>query len=188
MHWSPTRHRPPPKNRNFAGKFKVCWILRGNCRIKVNCCFLTNDQFCSEMEVLHQKKGNCNGPCLIRISIRQKVLPRPSIRWVFSWFIRIELTINCAIFCLFSQQIADIREFEDFADTMPDMESYPLYQNAIKHLEESNIPARMMRTEMVNCSSDLEYLAKLHCIRLAFQYLFKVSPTSQMFAMQMNMP
>lgn len=58
---------------------------------------------------------------------------------------------------------------------MPDMESYPLYQNAIRHLEESNIPARMMRTEMVNCASDLEYLAKLHCIRLAFQYMFKVN-------------
>lgn len=71
-------------------------------------------------------------------------------------------------------QIADIREFEDFADTMPDMDSYPLYQSAVKHLEENMIPARMMRTEMVNCSSDLEYLAKLHCIRLAFHNLFKV--------------
>lgn len=69
---------------------------------------------------------------------------------------------------------------------MPDMENYPLYQNAIKHLEESNIPARMMRTEMVNCSSDLEYLAKLHCIRLAFQYLFKVSPITSLLAMPMN--
>lgn len=65
---------------------------------------------------------------------------------------------------------------------MPDMESYPLYQNAIKHLEESNIPARMMRTEMVNCSSDLEYLAKLHCIRLAFQYLFKVNYITSLHA------
>lgn len=54
------------------------------------------------------------------------------------------------------------------------MERYPLYQSAIRHLEETPIPVRMMRTEMVNCASDLEYLAKLHCIRLAFQYLFKV--------------
>lgn len=73
------------------------------------------------------------------------------------------------------KKIADIREFEDFADTLPDYEDYPLYQNAIKHLEETVIPVRMMRTEMVNCSSDLEYLAKLHCIRLGFQYLFKVN-------------
>lgn len=57
------------------------------------------------------------------------------------------------------------------------MERYPLYQSAIRHLEETPIPVRMMRTEMVNCASDLEYLAKLHCIRLAFQYLFKVCAT-----------
>lgn len=55
------------------------------------------------------------------------------------------------------------------------MERYPLYQSAIRHFEENPpIPVRLMRTEMVNCASDLEYLAKLHCIRLAFQYLFKV--------------
>lgn len=58
---------------------------------------------------------------------------------------------------------------------MPDMERYPLYQSAIQHFEETPIPVRIIRTEMVNCASDLEYLAKLHCIRLAFQYLFKVS-------------
>lgn len=72
-------------------------------------------------------------------------------------------------------QIADIREFEEFADTLSDMEQYPLYQSAIRHREEAEIPFRMLRTELVNCGSDLEYLAKLHCIRLAFQYLFKVS-------------
>lgn len=55
------------------------------------------------------------------------------------------------------------------------MERYPLYQDAIKQFEETPIPVRMMRTEMVNCASDLEYLAKLHCIRLAFHQLFKVS-------------
>lgn len=55
------------------------------------------------------------------------------------------------------------------------MERYPLYQSAIKHFEENPIPVRAMRTEMVNCASDLEYVAKLHCIRLAFQYLFKVN-------------
>lgn len=71
-------------------------------------------------------------------------------------------------------QVADLREFEEFGDSMQDLELYPLYQSAIKHFEESPIPYRTMRTEMVNCSSDIEYLAKLHCIRLAFQYLFKV--------------
>lgn len=70
--------------------------------------------------------------------------------------------------------MADLREFEEFFESMSDIHRYPLYQSAIKHLEENPIPYRTMRTELVNCSSDVEYLAKLHCIRLAFQYLFKV--------------
>lgn len=79
-------------------------------------------------------------------------------------------------------QIADIREFEEFADTLSDMEQYPLYQSAIRHREEAEIPFRMLRTELVNCGSDLEYLAKLHCIRLAFQYLFKDESTGRWVA------
>ncbi|XP_063705311.1 mitoguardin [Culicoides brevitarsis] len=70
-------------------------------------------------------------------------------------------------------QIADLREFEDFLEALPEMEKYPLYQSAVKHLEEQPVPYRSIRTEMVNCSSDAEYLAKLHCLRLAFQYLSK---------------
>lgn len=74
-------------------------------------------------------------------------------------------------------KVADLREFEEFNESFPEFERYPLYQNAIKHFEENSIPYRSMRTELVNCSSDCEYLAKLHCIRLAFQYLFK-DPTA----------
>lgn len=71
-------------------------------------------------------------------------------------------------------QIADLREFEDFTEAFAEFEQYPLYQSAVKQYEEQPIPSRSIRTELVNCSSDLEYLCKLHCIRLAFQYLFKV--------------
>lgn len=35
------------------------------------------------------------------------------------------------------------------------------------------IPCRVVRTEMVHVSNDSEYLAKLHCIRLAFHHLFR---------------
>lgn len=71
-------------------------------------------------------------------------------------------------------QVADLRDFEEFAGVSADLQHFQLYQSAVKHLEETPIPYRTMRTEQVNCSSDVEYLAKLHCIRLAFQYLFKV--------------
>lgn len=81
------------------------------------------------------------------------------------------------IFVIFfiSFQVADLREFEDFTEAFPELEKYPLYQSAVKILEDGTIPCRKTRTDLVNCSSELEYLAKLHCIRLAFQYLFKDS-------------
>lgn len=56
-----------------------------------------------------------------------------------------------------------------------DVENYPLYQSALELLDDQPIPCRTIRTDMVGCNSDAEYYAKLHCIRLAFQLLFKVS-------------
>lgn len=35
---------------------------------------------------------------------------------------------------------------------------------------------------MVRCSSDVEYLCKLHCIRVAFQWLFKDKSNWEWFA------
>ncbi|XP_054282090.1 mitoguardin-like [Macrosteles quadrilineatus] len=70
-------------------------------------------------------------------------------------------------------QVADLREFEEFVDLCTDTDQLPLYQSALRQFEDVGIPYRTLRTEMVHCSSDVEYLCKLHCIRLAFQYLFK---------------
>ncbi|KAL3274460.1 hypothetical protein HHI36_015847 [Cryptolaemus montrouzieri] len=69
--------------------------------------------------------------------------------------------------------VADLREFEDFSEFFPDLETFPLYQQALKQLENSGIPCRVFRTELVKCGSDVEYLAKLHCLRLAFQQILK---------------
>lgn len=79
-------------------------------------------------------------------------------------------------------EVADLREFEEFADIMADVEKLPLYQSALKQFEEGGIPYRCLRTEMVHCSSDVEYLCKLHCIRLAFQWVFRDSGTWVWFA------
>lgn len=68
-------------------------------------------------------------------------------------------------------QVADLREFESFIETT--YEEYPLFQSALKHHDEYTVPCRTIRSELVHCSSDTEYLAKLHCVRLAFQFLFK---------------
>lgn len=70
-------------------------------------------------------------------------------------------------------QVADLREFEEFSEFFPDLESLPLYQSALRHLEGGGIPCRTLRTELVKCGSDGEYLAKLHCLRLAFQHMLR---------------
>lgn len=70
-------------------------------------------------------------------------------------------------------QVADLREFEEFSEAFAEFEQFPLFQNALKQSEEQPIPCRCVRTELVHCATDSEYLAKLHCVRLAFQYLFK---------------
>lgn len=71
-------------------------------------------------------------------------------------------------------QVADLREFEEFTEgVFPHVDKYPLYQTACRHLEESTVPCRTIRTELVNCQSDSEYLAKLHCLRMAFRFMFK---------------
>ncbi|XP_065202883.1 mitoguardin [Planococcus citri] len=70
-------------------------------------------------------------------------------------------------------QMADLREFDEFADLNVNVEELSLYQSALKHLEENGIPCRCLRTELLRCSSDVEYLCKLHCIRIAFQWLMR---------------
>ncbi|XP_055591055.1 mitoguardin [Uranotaenia lowii] len=79
-------------------------------------------------------------------------------------------------------QVADLREFEDYGEVFSDVENYPLYQSALELLDDQPIPCRTIRTDMVGCSSDQEYYAKLHCVRLAFQLLFKDPKTSRWVA------
>ncbi|XP_055623027.1 mitoguardin [Toxorhynchites rutilus septentrionalis] len=79
-------------------------------------------------------------------------------------------------------QVADLREFEDYGEVFSDVENYPLYQDALELLNDNPIPCRTTRTDMVGCTSDSEHFAKLHCIRLAFQFLFKDPKNSRWVA------
>uniref|UniRef100_A0A8C6VBW4 Mitoguardin 1 n=1 Tax=Naja naja TaxID=35670 RepID=A0A8C6VBW4_NAJNA len=45
----------------------------------------------------------------------------------------------------------------------------PLYEEALCMAEEGKIYSRVLRTEMLECLGDSDFLAKLHCIRQAFQ-------------------
>ncbi|XP_055694280.1 mitoguardin [Lutzomyia longipalpis] len=80
-------------------------------------------------------------------------------------------------------QVADLREFEEFTEVFAaNADKYPLYQSALRHMEDTPIPCRTIRTELVNCSNDMEYLGKLHCLRLAFQLLFRDEATNRWVA------
>ncbi|XP_066900520.1 mitoguardin 1 isoform X4 [Kogia breviceps] len=45
----------------------------------------------------------------------------------------------------------------------------PFYEEAMHLVEEGKIYSRVLRTEMLECLGDSDFLAKLHCIRQAFQ-------------------
>ncbi|KAH8870436.1 Importin-9 [Schistosoma japonicum] len=48
----------------------------------------------------------------------------------------------------------------------------PLYYNALKLLNEGEVPYRALRTQFVGCELDIEYLGKVHCIRQGFDHIF----------------
>ncbi|XP_016006536.1 mitoguardin 1 isoform X3 [Rousettus aegyptiacus] len=47
----------------------------------------------------------------------------------------------------------------------------PFYEEAMHLVEEGKIYSRVLRTEMLECLGDSDFLAKLHCIRQAFQVI-----------------
>merc|ERR1719245_1965021 len=68
--------------------------------------------------------------------------------------------------------IADLNDFEDLTEILSGTDpKQALYLEALDHLEKDGIPYRSVRTEFVGCQNDTEYLAKLHCIRLAFKQI-----------------
>ncbi|XP_063529415.1 mitoguardin [Cydia strobilella] len=69
-------------------------------------------------------------------------------------------------------QVADLREFDDLRDDLPEVENLELYQLGVKQLE-IGIPYRTLRTDVVQCASDSEFLCKLHALRLALAAVFR---------------
>ncbi|XP_017266318.1 mitoguardin 1 [Kryptolebias marmoratus] len=57
---------------------------------------------------------------------------------------------------------------------------HPLYEEALQLAEEGGISCRVLRTELLGCFSDLDFLAKLHCVRQACQ-LILCDRTTRMF-------
>ncbi|XP_076004480.1 mitoguardin 1 [Genypterus blacodes] len=48
---------------------------------------------------------------------------------------------------------------------------HPFYEEAMQMAEDNEISCRVLRTEMLECLGDLDFLAKLHCVRQACQLI-----------------
>lgn len=57
---------------------------------------------------------------------------------------------------------------------------HPFYEEALQMAEEGKISCRVLRTEMLECLGDVDFLAKLHCVRQACQ-LILCERTTRMF-------
>uniref|UniRef100_A0A8D2I0E1 Mitoguardin 1 n=1 Tax=Urocitellus parryii TaxID=9999 RepID=A0A8D2I0E1_UROPR len=67
--------------------------------------------------------------------------------------------------------VAELAEHREIRHTYS-LESFcrcPFYEEAMHLVEEGKIYSRVLRTEMLECLGDSDFLAKLHCIRQAFQ-------------------
>ncbi|XP_054920952.1 mitoguardin isoform X3 [Dermacentor andersoni] len=68
-----------------------------------------------------------------------------------------------------TSDVAVVADLE--ASPIPPVEQSALYMEALELLKREGIPCRTYRVEVVRCSSREDYLAKIHCIRLAFKRL-----------------
>ncbi|XP_063795103.1 mitoguardin 1 isoform X3 [Pseudophryne corroboree] len=59
----------------------------------------------------------------------------------------------------------------------------PLYEEAMQLAEEGKIYCRALRTDLLECGGDSDFLAKLHCIRQAFQVIIS-NTDNRMFFME----
>uniref|UniRef100_A0A8P4KTW6 Mitoguardin 1 n=1 Tax=Dicentrarchus labrax TaxID=13489 RepID=A0A8P4KTW6_DICLA len=57
---------------------------------------------------------------------------------------------------------------------------HPFYEEALQMAEDGKISCRVLRTELLECHGDLDFLAKLHCVRQACQ-LILCERTTRMF-------
>ncbi|XP_041804671.1 mitoguardin 1 [Chelmon rostratus] len=57
---------------------------------------------------------------------------------------------------------------------------HPFYEEALQMAEDGKISCRVLRTEMLECLGDLDFLAKLHCVRQACQLILR-ERTTRMF-------
>ena len=115
-----------------------------------------------------------DGPPSLSHSLRSGSLKRSNLLSVSS--------VDQESFVSAQDTIADLRDFEDLDIAGSKGTSSELYFQALNHLESKGIPCRSIRTDFVQCTSDSDYLAKLHCLRLGFKHIMEVEENCQWWA------
>ncbi|KAI5763089.1 MIGA2 [Gulo gulo luscus] len=65
-------------------------------------------------------------------------------------------------------------------DLIPLSRPAAAYEEALQLVKEGRVPCRTLRTELLGCYSDQDFLAKLHCVRQAFEGLLE-DKSNQLF-------
>uniref|UniRef100_A0A3P9PXY1 Mitoguardin 1 n=1 Tax=Poecilia reticulata TaxID=8081 RepID=A0A3P9PXY1_POERE len=76
---------------------------------------------------------------------------------------------------------AELSEHRDLRNTFP-LGHHPFYEEALQMAEDGKISSRVLRTEILECLGDLDFLAKLHCVRQACELILSDRATRMFLA------
>lgn len=76
---------------------------------------------------------------------------------------------------------AELSEHRDLRSTFP-LGQHPFYEEALQMAEEGKISCRVLRTEILECLGDVDFLAKLHCVRQACELILSNRATRMFLA------
>ncbi|XP_076828409.1 mitoguardin 1 isoform X2 [Brachyhypopomus gauderio] len=78
-------------------------------------------------------------------------------------------------------ELSEHRELRSTLGLVP-LCHYPFYEEALQMAEDGKISCRVLRTEMLECLGDTDFLAKLHCVRQACQVILHERATRTFLA------
>ncbi|KAL5239253.1 hypothetical protein ACI65C_006663 [Semiaphis heraclei] len=136
-----------------------------------------DSQFCKELQLLVDSAYSLQDQCQLLFLDQRSVLFRVQQNGNGDTLKFDDRRSSVDSFVSARTDVANLREFEEL-----NFDNYYLYQNALRYFEIEGILCRTYRTTLVNCASDREYVCKLHCIRQAFEHLFKNEKNSMWFA------
>ncbi|KAI0209477.1 Mitoguardin [Lamellibrachia satsuma] len=77
-----------------------------------------------------------------------------------------------------AQEVIDLSDLDQLQSMYRHLK---FYHAGLEALQKNTVTCRKLRTKLCNCQSDAEFLAKLHCLRLAFTQAFSDESTCSWF-------